>query len=164
MFSDSLGQVTVAFNELEHLLCFYAWTFMGGDQAIGQIVTAEMSFRNVVNLLGSLFKHRFRDQPALVAEFDQLLGRAFEAEGKRNTLIHSVWMHGQAPGTRTRVKRTAKLKAGLRFQAEQMSTAQIEAITAELASVLGDISAFVTMKVLRDPLAGIDRDDGPRIV
>jgi hypothetical protein len=56
------------------------------NQATGQLVTAELSFRKSVDLLAALFRHRFpgRDDTAL----KELYGQLCQAEQKRNIIVH----------------------------------------------------------------------------
>jgi len=140
-FFLALGRVTAHFAILEEQVEFLTWSLMGNDQRLGQIVTAEMSFRNKVALLSSVFRHRV-DDDSVRDELEQILSRATAVEVQRNVVIHSSWGLGDSPETRTRFKKTARKGKGIEHQFEQMTAAQIESIAHEASAVAMDLSAF----------------------
>ena len=57
----ALGKITANFSQLEDELCRLIWYLLGPDEQLGQVVTAELSFRGLVNLAGALARHRTSD-------------------------------------------------------------------------------------------------------
>src|SRR5262245_36239203 len=86
----AIGLVTVNFALLESALSSLVWELIGADQRLGQTITAEVSFRNLVALPSSL--SRFRNFTGERLETcEALLNRSLEAEGHRNAVAHSLW-------------------------------------------------------------------------
>ena len=47
---EAIGRITVNFALLEEAISLCIWALIGGEQQMGQIVTAELSFRQLVDL------------------------------------------------------------------------------------------------------------------
>lgn len=138
----AIGQITVNFALLESTICFFVWGIISADQMLGQIITAELSFRNLIALLSSLYKYRINDEGRL-AELQKVLNRALYVEERRNIITHSVWAAGATPETITRFKTTAKKSKGLTHQFEQMTVQDLEKIADLAAEVATDIQTFL---------------------
>ena len=141
---QEIGKITVNFAFLEDVISFFVWTWISKDQTVGQIITAELSFRNLIALLSSIFRHRTEDSEK-VKMLDALLKRALQLEEKRNIITHSVWAGGKTPDTDTitRVKRSAKIYKGLRHQFEQIGVADLNKIAKEIAVLAEEIQTFM---------------------
>jgi hypothetical protein len=85
------------------------------DAVVGQIVTAELSFKNLLSMVSSLYRH-VRTNETKIAELDNLLKRALQVAEKRNMICHSIWGEGKTPNSITRIKTTARVAKGLRRQ------------------------------------------------
>jgi len=98
------------------------------SKRLGQIVTAELSFRQKIDLLSSIYRDKL-DKPNELAELNEVLARVAEAEQKRNTIVHSVWTAYAVDGTPARIKATAKRKSkGLKMKIESVSVKDLEYI------------------------------------
>src|SRR2546428_8736610 len=86
----AIGQITVNFTLLESQLQFLVWTLIGPDQRLGQTITAELSFRAVQTVAGSVFRHRYVHSEK-IDELSNLLKRVSQVAEKRNQIIHSLW-------------------------------------------------------------------------
>src|SRR5205809_6253592 len=107
----AIGDITVNFALLESSLSTFVSQLIGADQRLGQIITTELSFRNLIALASSF--NRFREvAPASVATCEALLNRALKAEERRNAVVHSMWAVGHTPASVTRVKVSAKKSKG----------------------------------------------------
>jgi hypothetical protein len=142
-FFVALGKVTAEFASLEHSLKVLAGLLLHKtDQELGQIVTAQLSFRSLLDLVGSLALYRVSDDPAH-GEIDELLSRAERVEKRRNRVTHSDW----GPATvrepdrekRARFKTTARRAKGLSFELENMSPTDVEDIAIEASALAGDV-------------------------
>ena len=136
---EPLGQLTVNFNILEQILAFFVWNLIGHQQIVGQIVTAGMPFRRIVDLFCSLFRYRFTGPTELTALAD-LRKRIEDVEANRNAFVHSVWAGAGELGTGTRLKMTARAKRGLEVALVNTRADEIEAL-AELAGAVWDLAA-----------------------
>lgn len=134
----AIGQVTVNFSILAGTISSFVWGMISTDQMLGQTITAELSFRNLVGLLSSMYKYRINDEER-IAELEGLLNRALYAEEQRNIITHSFWTVGDKAETITRVKTTAKKARGLLHQFEQMTVEDLDRI----ADLAGDVAAEI---------------------
>ena len=62
------------------------------DEEKYQIITAQLSRKNLVWAFVSLYRQRFPENGD--ENLEELKARVFQAEQKRNTLIHSLWVGG----------------------------------------------------------------------
>lgn len=144
-----IGLITVNFAVLEEVIAMAIAALLDIDAQRAAIVTAELSFRNALALLSSLYRARTTD-PALVDQFDSVLAKVTQAERQRNVIIHSTWgWTGSSDGTITRMKSTAKISKGLKHQTEHMTAEQLHAI----ADSIGDATSEVLdwLKSLQPP-------------
>lgn len=138
---QALGQITADFQLLEETISSLILDLIGADPDVAEIITSELSFRKLVDLLSALFKHQVRNERKIV-EMERLLTRANAVEQKRNTIIHSGWTWGGTDETITRVKTTAKQKHGLRVHTVEMNTGMLKQIADEIAELSADLSEF----------------------
>lgn len=123
----AIGETVIYFQELDEQLCTaISFLLQRGDE-VGRIVTAELSFKGKVNLIGSLFRQE-RPESANLGEMRELLAACFQIEERRNQIVHSLWRTAE-PGL-TRSKYTARAKHGLRREESVISVAEIDAIWA----------------------------------
>ncbi len=87
----AIGRISVMFSDVEIWTSAIIWQLIGPDQSVGQMVTAGMSFPRQLDLLASLFRHRFPD-PSLTKALGALIKRISELEQKRNAVLHSSWI------------------------------------------------------------------------
>ena len=124
---EALGEALVWFEALdEQLSTAIAFLIRRGD-TVGQIVTAELSFKAKVNLLGALFKHEAPKSEHL-NQLRELVSVCLQAEERRNQVVHSKWRNELDGMGMTRSKDTARSKHGLRHKQESLTPAQVQAI------------------------------------
>lgn len=85
-----LGECIVEFQRIEDSVAICISALLGRSRKVGEIVTAEMSFRARVAVYGALFAHCMKAQ-ALPKDIQDLISRLHWAEEMRNTLVHSLW-------------------------------------------------------------------------
>jgi hypothetical protein len=127
---------------LEVAISIFVWQLISNDQRLGQIITAELSFRNLVGILSSIFKYRNNNQE-LIEELNKLLDQAIQAEEQRNLIIHSNWAVGSSQDTISRYKTTAKKSKGYSFQFEQISGEDLDKISQKICDVAVEIQLFM---------------------
>ncbi len=135
-----IGRVAVNHAVLDLTIKSLIWEFLGPKQKIGQIVTAELDFRRLLSLLSSLCRERYKDDKLIVDEIMQLIRRAESTSGKRDKVIHSIWLAGQTSLNRAKI--TAKLNKGFNLEFEKTTPSDLEKIAEELAILSGDFSAM----------------------
>src|SRR2546428_5737805 len=143
----NLGIVIVVFGYLEETVKLFIATLLGTGQGIASILTAPLSFRTSIDVLGSLYTKRSADDPEAVKKFNRLLGRALQAEELRNRTIHSRWLVGDPKPVVLRVKVSARRPRGLAIQHERVAPEAIYGVAMKIGQVNYDLSV-----VLRDAL------------
>ena len=137
-----IGDITVSFALLESAIQSVAGSLIAEHQRVGQIITAELSFQKLRALLVSLYIERHSENDNDFETLRSLNCRAAELEGKRNQITHSIWAAGDAPGTVTRIKTTAKESRGIHFVFEQMDVAAFKAIADDLKKLAREYLHF----------------------
>lgn len=140
-FEAALGLVVINFQELEAVIGVAIASCLHTEPRSAAILTAELSFKKLVHILGALTRDKNTAVAAAetderLARLDELLGLCFFLEGERNRLIHSFWPAPHQTGLAAlRLKRTAR-KDGLREQRES--------VDAGLVLDIADYAAYVT--------------------
>jgi hypothetical protein len=140
----AIDRICMAFQRLEELVSDQIGRLISDDGQLGTIITAELSFRNRLGLLCSLYLYRLRltERPEALKT---LLAKLQRAEERRNTILHSYWIKSPVCGMLTRYKYTAKSSKGLVHHTEDLEPEHIEAIATEIWSVADEfISHFET--------------------
>ena len=138
-----IGDITVSFALLESTLQFLTGMLLSGEQRIGQIVTAELSFQKLRALCVSLYKERRGDDAPGLEKLRDLMRRAGKIEETRNQITHSVWGAGNTPETVTRFKTTAKEKKGLEFRFEHIDEDRLASLAEGIKVLASDIQGFM---------------------
>ena len=148
-----LGQVTAYFAMLDSQVSSVIGLLIHGnslaEQRIGQIVTADLSFKQLVNLFHALALHRSGAEPKVADAVGKLRTRLFEAEQQRNILTHSIWTAGAQRGGSMRYKSTIR-KGDLKFTSEEYSADRISQIALGFGALTSDLMDFLMVEVLRN--------------
>jgi len=137
-----IGDITVSFALLESIIQILVGSFLAEHQRIGQIITAELSFKNLRALTKSLYKERHGEDTDF-GILRELMKRAANLEGKRNLITHSVWAAGDTADTVTRIKMTAKETGGLSFQVKKFGENDLKAVAHDLKELSAEILEFM---------------------
>ena len=136
-----IGDLTVSFALLESTIQSLVGSLIKEHQCIGQIITAELSFRNIRALLISLYLERHGEDDDF-AHLREFMTSAAQLEEKRNQITHSVWGAGGDAETITRIKTTAKEKHGIRFHFESVKAEDLENVAIEIKKLANEIQRF----------------------
>jgi hypothetical protein len=123
---ETLGKITVEFQVLEtQLKAAIGMLLDPVNHRLGLIVTAQLSFKATLDLLGALYEERFGAEEAEQDELANFLDRCNKIEDRRNQIVHSQWMpdYDSAKGA-LRVKFTARRR--LKTQVQIVSVADLE--------------------------------------
>lgn len=135
-----IGDITVSFALIESVIQGLAWSLLGREQRVGQIVTAELSFRGLRALTLSLYRE-LRGEEARFHELKALMRRAERLETDRNQIVHSIWAAGEGE-TVMRIKTTAKEKQGFRFGFHPVTESDLRQVADDLKELAHDIQRF----------------------
>jgi hypothetical protein len=117
-FDSAMGRIALSFSFLEDTARNMIMMLAGTDFSVGCIITAELSFRQKLNVLASLIKQLLpslvvaEDRTMIEEQTNELLALCWRSEELRNTYLHSSYARQE------RAKMTAKSKHGLRIQVE----------------------------------------------
>lgn len=140
----AIGDVTVSFALLESQFQGVAHHLLAEPQRISQILTVELSFKNLRALVASLCIERFGKESEWYRDLRPLLVKANKLEGIRNGITHSIWACGPkldpVNRTVTRVKATAKEAHGFKFSYEHVTAEQIREVAREIKRLAHDVS------------------------
>jgi hypothetical protein len=103
-----LGEAIAYFQHLEDTISDCIASLAARDRKVGRIVSSELSFRAKISVFVALFLHRtgLSELPEDMREF---IGRLYEAEQRRNTIVHSSWdANLQKPSAIVRRKRACR--------------------------------------------------------
>ncbi len=140
----SIGRITVAFSQLDSWLNSLIWFLISTpeEQYLGQIITAEISFRQKLDLVAALFKYRCKDIDKQT-ELTSLIARIEKLEARRNIVQHSLWIHqSEKLDQVTQFKITAKRKNGLVHTRNIITLQSLEQLSKELNEATSDLSSF----------------------
>jgi hypothetical protein len=136
-----IGDMTVSFALLENNLQQLAWLLIAQGQRIGQIITAELSFRSLRALVLNLYLERYgKDSDYLTLK--GFIEKAVTFEDRRNQITHSIWGVGNDDQSILRIKTTAKEKTGLRYQFEDVQAKDLENFVSEIKQLVSEIQFF----------------------
>ncbi len=137
-----IGDITVSFSLLESTIQWIAFTLIGDSQRIGQIITAELSYKKLIALVINLYIERYKkDEDYLLLK--ELMNKASIIEDRRNQITHSIWTVGRKPDSVLRIKTTAKEKHGLQFQFEDIDTKTLSEYVNNIKELITEITLFV---------------------
>jgi hypothetical protein len=136
-----IGDIIVSFALVEDMLQSLVGSLIREHQRVGQIITAELAFKNLRALTISLYKDRHGEDGEFLV-LSELVKRAAQVEDVRNQIAHSLWASGGDADTVTRIKATAKEKRGIHFYFEQVGDKELAGIATEMKSLAADIQNF----------------------
>lgn len=117
----AIGIISMSFQELENNISKRIIEMIDLRLEIGEIITAELSYKNKVNLFSSLYyerkeKYHFNSLPNYEKEyFNELLKALHKCEEMRNQILHSGIIEKWKTKEIIKTKTTAKAKKGLPF-------------------------------------------------
>ncbi len=154
-----IGDITVSFALLELQIQNFIGSLIHEHQRVGQIITAELSFKNLRALLISLYLER-HGQDNDFAYLRDFMKHSGQVEDKRNQIIHSVWAAGKDKNHITRIKTTAKEKHGIKFKFEEVSAEALINFAKEIKVLVRKIQQFQIdllkkQKVINNPVKKI---------
>ena len=139
----ALGWIVSAFSELEDGTSNMIALLSGTDRKAAHIMTAQLSFRQKLDVIASLVKHRLPSllEPSMHAsaegQITEAIRRCQKAEELRNAYLHSSYIDRAAGSSPiTRVKVSARVKHGLTVHRESLDS-----------GLLLDVSEYITNAV-----------------
>ena len=143
----ALGELVVAFSQLEASLHDSIWFLSGSSDQSATILTHGMSYRVLIDKFCALYSIRWPGSPdaKAILDFGGTLGALGE---ERNTMIHSFWLVDHSSGYNQRVRRSVHRLRGLSDKVTNVTPEQIAALTDRIEQADNKLIEFV-MRFLR---------------
>lgn len=94
-FRRELGEAIIRFQNLELIMSGFIWHLLGLPKSevnvVGKIITSQLSFSRLIDLLNSLFIYRMIDERSEIRKLKVILGKISHIESKRNIYFHSLY-------------------------------------------------------------------------
>jgi hypothetical protein len=133
-----LGEAIASFQFLEEKISDCIAALIGRDRKIGRIISSELSFRAKVSVFVVLFLHR-TTLSKLPDDMRNFVGKLYEAEQRRNTIVHSCWdANFQKPSTIKRRKRVCR-RDGFKEIREHVEPLELEENTKAFENLAEDL-------------------------
>lgn len=140
-FLTKIGDFVVLFNMLEATTQDIIRLCLNQDERVVQIITAELSFKNLRALVISLFLEKGKDNEHY-QEISELMKRAAFIEERRNQIIHGLWTAGPDNNHIMLGKVTAKEGKGLASKKHKIPLEVLNNGVLYLKQLVGDIAHF----------------------
>ncbi len=143
-----IGRISMNFQSLEDELKKRIIQMTGLEQEIGEVITAELSFRNKVNLFASLYyklkdNYSFNSLPGFEdGYFKELLKALTRCEELRNQILHSEIILNWKTSQIVRKKTTAKAKKGLTKTNQEVNIPYLFNISDYIISMMMEVEEF----------------------
>lgn len=139
-FLELLGAISTNFSSLEFTLSRSIWWLLGSatleEQRRYFNVTAQLSFKQLVWMTASLYRHRFPDQNE--DKLESIVKRCFRLA---NYLIHSLWIGQPGVDGVTLLKMTSRSR-GIRTTLGAHSRREFVAVANGLADLSQEVNTF----------------------
>lgn len=133
-----LGECIVQFQRIEDALSVCISAMVGRSRKVGEIITAEMSFRARVATFGALFAHSLKSS-TLPEDITELISRLHWAEQQRNTLVHSLWDASETKPDSILRKKKAIRKSNLAIAEEHFTPEDLEDLNRLFEGIVTDL-------------------------
>ena len=156
-FTSAMGSIVRHFASMEEAARHMIVLLAGLQPDVGRIMTAEMSFRLKLEVLGSLIHLRIQGTADPVAREDireetaELLAICQKSEDMRNTYFHSSYSLD-----RIRTKTTAKRKHGLRVVTEEVDSVLLLDVADFISESAHELMALPLILEIADYLSESD--------
>jgi hypothetical protein len=133
-----LGECIVQFQRIEDVLGMCIAAMIGRNRKVGEIVTADMSFRTKVSVYGALFLHNL-EKESLPDDIVELIQRIQWAEQQRNTLVHSLWDASESKPECIKREKKAIRKRIFSVAEEHLTPAELDELNRTLEGIVTDL-------------------------
>lgn len=143
-YLEKIGDITDSFALLEIQIQYFMWSLLGLTprmQHIGQIITSELSFKQLRIVLISLYKEKYGENNNYKKMRD-LMDRAGKTEEKRKQITHSFWGTGKDIDSVACNRTTAKEKCGLRSKFEYVTLYDLAKMADDIKKLAAEIQDF----------------------
>lgn len=160
-FDAAIGLVTLAFSELEDAIRNVILLLSGTDRKATHIMTAQLSFRQKLDVLASLVKLRVetvagkKERSVMQEHSAEIMSMCQKAEELRNTYIHSSYADRRRRDKRVfRAKFSARAKQGFKISLEKLDTSLLLDVSDYLMCAANEVEAIPLLLDIADTQSG----------
>ena len=133
-----LGECIVQFQRIEDAISVCISAMVGKSRKVGEIITAEMSFRARVATFGALFAYSLKSE-SLPEDIAELVSRLHWAEQQRNTLAHSLWDASEGKPDSIRREKKSIRKGKLAIAEEHFTPGVLDELNRLFEGIVTDL-------------------------
>lgn len=150
-FHDAMGRIALSFSFMEEVTGKVILVLSDAQLEVGRIMTVELSFRQKLDVIGSLVHHHLTKitdsdtRASVQEELTEIIGLCQKAEDLRNTYFHSSYALDS-----TRSKTAAKRKHGLKTSVEPVDSALLLDVADFIHETAAELQALPLVLGLAD--------------
>ena len=133
-----LGECIVQFQRIEDAVATCISAMVGRSRKVGEIITAEMSFRARVATFGALFAYSLKSS-TLPDDITELISRLHWAEQQRNMLVHSLWDASESKPDSIRREKKSIRKSKLAVAEEHFTPEDLDDLNRLFEGIVTDL-------------------------
>ena len=133
-----LGECIVQFQRIEDAVATCISAMVGRSRKVGEIITAEMSFRARVATFGALFAYSLKSS-TLPNDITELISRLHWAEQQRNMLVHSLWDASESKPDSIRREKKSIRKSKLAVAEEHFTPEDLDDLNRLFEGIVTDL-------------------------
>lgn len=141
-FVKAVGRLTLNFANLEFMFTLFAGMQMGVGQPFNELILAEMSFKQLLNVSAGIYKV-VESSPKEQNKFNKILKESFLLEQQRNTITHSFYGHNNKTKIIIRHKNTAKAKQGFKKHTENINAESVNKIASKMLETSRELGMLI---------------------
>lgn len=141
-FVKAVGRLTLNFANLEFMFTMFAGMQMGIGQPFNELILAEMSFKQLLNVSAGIYKV-VESSPKEQNKFNKILKEAFILEQQRNTITHSFYGHNNKTKIIVRHENTTKAKQGFKKHTENINAESVNKIATKMLETSRELGVLI---------------------
>jgi len=160
-FHAAIGLVTIAFSELEDATRNVILLLSGTNRKAAHIMTAQLSFRQKLDVLASLAKLRVEtvaeedERSAKEERYAEIISMCQKAEELRNTYIHSSYADRRRREKRLfRAKFSARARHGFKISLEKLDTGLLLDVSDYIMAAAEEVEFIPLLLDIADSTSG----------
>lgn len=141
-----LGRVTWAFSQLEVILKVLI-TNLIGDTRAGQIITANMRFGTLQQLVSPLARERLGEESDEFLDLEHVMRGVEAARVSRNNVIHATWLVQGEEDEREHMRTIIRIRKGkVRITNEPFDIDQLQEVVGQITDASDALLRFMVFR------------------
>ena len=153
-FLRELGRITARFADLEFFVGRMIAFMLGKDINKGDLLMANLSFRQRLDILGGLTHYSTTDEKVLVA-VDAAIKKASVITEERNRCVHSQWHLETGSREAKRSKPKVSRKKGYEHHFEPVAVSELQKVSGAIMGVMQDFAILWQLMAVKELLPAV---------